>query len=276
MQLHQIKKLFKEHKIAAYDIELILCQRLGLTRTQYHLNDEVSYHLSLAEIKALIEQKKYACPTEYITGLAQFWDYTFRVTPATLIPRPETEIIVEKTLEYSRRKNFATILDLGTGSGILAICLQKLFPAAQITAVDISPASLAVAADNAVRVLGAEHNIKFIESNWYAKLPYEVKYDLIVSNPPYISSREYNSLEPNVREYEPALALTDFGDGLSCYRQIIGGLRGYLAPQGWLMLEHGFEQKEEIVKLLVVNECKIVENVKDLSKHDRVIIAQHK
>lgn len=183
-------------------------------------------------------------PVAYITGTREFYGREFRVDPAVLIPRPETEHLIEQALARLPSQNGPEhrarprVLDLGTGSGAIAITLALERPACQVTACDVSRAALNVAANNAAR-LGA--HIEFIESDWYAALAGRT-FDLIVSNPPYVAAHDAHLSQGDLR-FEPPGALTDqSADGLASIRIIVEGARTHLVPGGWLLFEHGYDQ----------------------------------
>jgi release factor glutamine methyltransferase len=168
----------------------------------------------------------------YLRGIRDFYGASFHVNRDVLIPRPETELLVDLALAAAP---CGRLLDLGTGSGILAITLRRLFPAQAVVAVDVSAAALGVARGNAARLLGADHGIEFLEGDLFE--PVAGTFSLIVSNPPYISQAEYACLEPNVRDYEPALALLAGEDGLAVVRRILADAREHLEPRGTLLVE---------------------------------------
>jgi len=199
----------------------------------------------------------------------------FEVNKDVLIPRPETEILVEAALRYagSLSPDKKNILDLGTGSGCIAVSLAKHLPDFRITAVDISLKALMVARKNAVRNAVSDR-ITFIESDLYDRLSTsDVKYSLCVSNPPYIASREIDSLQPEIR-YEPRIALDGGIEGLEFYPRIIKGALSYLDDGGILLLEAAFNQREEIESILESLSFCILERIKDYNNLDRVIVAR--
>jgi release factor glutamine methyltransferase len=191
-----------------------------------------------AAFDALLQRRLGGEPIAYILGEREFYSLAFKVTPAVLIPRPETELLVELALERLPADRSVRVLDLGTGSGAVAVTLALHRPQAEVVAVDRSAAALEVALENAQR-LGAG-NLRLILSNWYSALGGE-KFDLIVSNPPYIAAADPHLTQGDVR-FEPPAALASGADGLDDIRAIIRGAIVHLKPGGWLLFEHGYDQ----------------------------------
>lgn len=234
-----------------------------------------------AQFAALVQRRAAGEPCAYLLESAEFFGLSLKVSPATLIPRPETEELVSLVLEkvaallaassaaaLNTPKPSLRILDLGTGSGAIPIALAKQAERIglnlQLTAVDFSPAALAIAADNA-----AQHGVtmRWLESDWYQAVAGE-RFDVIVSNPPYIAADDPH-LALNGLPFEPATALTDGGDGMACLRQIIANAAMHLQPHGWLLLEHGHEQGTLCRNLLSVAGFKGVFSRHDLSHNER-------
>jgi len=193
---------------------------------------------------ALVTRRESGEPLAYLLGSAWFAGLEFDVSPAVLIPRPDTEVLVNLAVERAARLPAARIVDLGTGSGIIPIVLSKRCTAAALTAVDVSAAALDVARANAARHGAA---IRFLEGDWYAPLIGE-RFDLIVSNPPYIADGDPH-LAGDGLPFEPQDALTDRvpgGDGMACLAAIIDGAAAHLAPGGWLLMEHGYDQAVKV------------------------------
>jgi release factor glutamine methyltransferase len=249
------------------DAELLLCATLDLDRVGLYLNYDRP--LSPAELGVFREQvgrRARREPLQHILGRAEFWSLPFRVTPAVLIPRGDTEVLVEEALK--RLAGPCSILDVGTGSGAIAIALAHELPAAVVTAVDISAEALAVAAENA-RANGVEGRVVFHQVDLGA-LP-GGPYDLIVANPPYIPEGEIPELMPEVRVFEPHLALNGGGDGLECYRRLLPAAATCLKPGGWLLLEVGCGQAPQVLDLLRQSGFDQRFTARDLAKIERVV-----
>ncbi len=202
-----------------------------------------------AEFEALVARRESGEPLAYLVGSAWFGDLEFRVTPAVLIPRPDTEVLVELAVEWAKAFAAPRIVDLGTGSGIVAISLARRCPDAQVTATDVSAAVLDVARANAIRHGAAVH---FVEGDWFAPLGDE-RFDVVVSNPPYVVEGDPH-LQLNGLPFEPRGALTDGiagGDGLACIRRIVAAAPAHLRAGGWLLMEHGYDQAVEVRGLLL-------------------------
>ncbi|WP_373298404.1 peptide chain release factor N(5)-glutamine methyltransferase [Paludibacterium paludis] len=207
-------------------------------------------------------------PMAYLIGVREFFGRDFRVTPDVLIPRPDTEILVEAALE--RAKAGGRVVDLGTGSGAIAVTLALEGDNLDVWAVDVSAAALSVARGNAATL---EARVHFVEGSWYDGLPADACFDIIVSNPPYIAHDDHHLQEGDVAR-EPRLALTDGADGLRCLAEIAQGARARLAPDGWLLVEHGFDQGEGCRALFVAAGLRDVVTLKDLAGHDRVTLGR--
>ena len=196
----------------------------------------------------LVVRRLHGEPIAYITRECDFYDLTFKVTPDVLIPRPETELLVELALMRISVNSNYRILDLGTGSGAIALTLAKHCPQASIVAVDLSKAAVSVARRNADTL--KINNVCFAISNWFSELSDE-KFDLIVSNPPYVAENDPHLKQGDLR-FEPKLALAANVDGLACIRHIIAVASGHLVTDGWLLLEHGYDQAVACRQLLEV------------------------
>lgn len=206
-------------------------------------------------------------PVSHIIGKRGFWNHEFMVSSDVLDPRPDTETLVGAALEQP----FETVLDMGTGSGAIIISLLAERPQAMGVATDVSAAALDIARRNAGRI-GVADRVQFKESDWFSAL--SGRFDLIVSNPPYISESEMQDLAPEVRDWEPKLALTPGGDGLGAYRQIAAQLHEFLAPNGRALFEIGYRQAEDVCAIFRAAGFKKAEVIKDLSGHDRVVEIQ--
>ncbi len=260
---------------ARRDAELLLLHILGCTRAHLLTHPE---QLLTAEQQssydAAITRRTTAEPVQYITGTQEFYGLTFRVTPAVLIPRPETEHLVEAALELVSRDEPLRIADVGTGSGILAITLAHQLAHATVTATDLSPAALAVARENA-EALGVADRIRFLETDLLGAVNRAVdgeSFDLIVSNPPYVPDSDV--LEAQVVEFEPHLALFAGRDGLTIYRRLIPQAARLLTSGGHLLLEIGYDQRESVAGLLRAAGLVEIRFVPDLQGIQRVAVGR--
>ena len=246
------------------DISKLLC--LALNKTQEQLYANLDYQLVDTELSVLlsyIDQRKKGKPFAYIKGSKGFYDLDFIVSPATLIPRPETELLIDITLNLLDKNKNLKVLDLGTGSGVIAITISEKRPKWKLSATDLSLDALNIARLNSTK------KIDFYCGSWFDPVPPET-FDLIVSNPPYI-----NEHDPHLQDlrYEPIEALVSGDDGLNDIREIITKSTLFLNSGGYLLLEHGYDQKDRIVKLLEESYTSI-KTFKDLNKVDRAILAK--
>jgi release factor glutamine methyltransferase len=257
---------------APRDAELLLLDSLRLTRAQYLANP--TRELTSAELSLYLEaiaRRAHHEPIQYITGHQEFYGLRLSVTPAVLIPRPETEHLVEAVLARLPHDAPTTIADIGVGSGAIAIALATHLPHASITALDISPEALAIARANS-RNNKVENRIRFLESDLLSALPSSERFDAIVSNPPYVPTIDLPSLHPEVRQYEPATALFAGPEGLEIYRSLIPQAQAALTPGGLLAMEIGHGQHEAIAALLTGwNKVTFID---DLQHIPRVALAQ--
>jgi len=221
----------------------------------------------------LLERRYLGEPIQYITGEAEFYGLPMRVTPDVLIPRPETEHLVEKALALAAAFERARIVDVGTGSGAIAVALAHNLPEARITAIDISAAALEIARQNAERN-GVSGRIRFLQSDLLAAVAAD-RFEIIVSNPPYVSTVDRDSLSVEVREHEPAQALFAGDDGLAVYRRLISDAFAVLEVGGFLVMEIGYGQSEAIAGLLEQTGFTRIEFVPDLQGIPRVAVAVH-
>jgi release factor glutamine methyltransferase len=213
----------------------------------------------------LLQQREQHRPVSQLVGKRAFWEHEFVVTPNVLDPRPETELLVELALEHTQARR---VLDLGTGSGCILCSVLRGLTEATGVGVDISQAALTVARTNA-EALGVADRADFRRASWFDGV--EGSFDLILSNPPYVTGDEYETLEPAVRNWEPRAALTDDGDGLAAYRVIAKHLEVYLAPGGVALLEHGWQQAARVAGLFREQGFRDVRSYSDLSGKDRVV-----
>jgi release factor glutamine methyltransferase len=264
--------------------ELLLLHVLGRDRAWLYAHpEEVIPNLDAHRFVSLILRRAEGEPTQYLTGNQEFWGLEFEVTPDVLIPRPETEHVIEVALDRlavreirAGRKQTLTgdglnIIDVGTGSGCIAIALAKELPGARIVATDISEAALAVARRNAARHAFA-NNIIFLQHNLLGGM--DAKYDLVVSNPPYVGRKEKESLMREVRDHEPKLALYGGEEGYELYAELIAQAAPVLMPGGLLVLELGHNSLPAVQPLLDLPNWTNVAVTKDLAGIDRVIAAE--
>ncbi|MDB6453134.1 peptide chain release factor N(5)-glutamine methyltransferase [Falsirhodobacter sp. 20TX0035] len=247
---------------AARDARWLLAHMMGFApdRLVLHLQDEVGARAA-ARFETALTAREARQPVAQIVGERLFWGRRFRVTREVLDPRPETESLIALALT----ERFGSVLDMGTGSGAIALTLMAETGAAT-TATDLSPGALAVAGENAAR-LGLHPT--FLLSDWFQRV--EGRFDLIVSNPPYIAEAEMTALAPEVRDWEPRMALTPGGDGLDAYRAIAAGAGAHLAPGGRLLVEIGAEQGAPVAALFRATGLDDVRIHPDMDGRDRVV-----
>ncbi|WP_188239694.1 peptide chain release factor N(5)-glutamine methyltransferase [Stenotrophomonas maltophilia] len=258
---------------ARHEAELLLLHVLERPRSWLfaHATDPLAAN-DQAAFEALLARRVAGEPVAYLTGRRGFWTLDLEVDPATLIPRPETELLVELALERLPPDQALQLADLGTGSGAIALALASERPRAQVLATDASPGALAVAARNAAR--HELDNVRFAEGghDWYAPLQ-GVRFDLIASNPPYIASNDPH-LEQGDLRFEPSTALASGMDGLDDIRRIVDGGQAHLRPGGWLLIEHGWDQGAAIRALFEATGFAEVQTVQDLEQRDRITLGR--
>jgi [protein release factor]-glutamine N5-methyltransferase (EC 2.1.1.-) len=246
------------------EAELLLGHALGVNRAWFFAHaDDTLPAAEEAEFAELVQRRQKGEPVAYITGRRDFWSLPLEVTPATLIPRPETELLVE--LALSRLREGGRLLDLGTGSGAIALAIAKERPDATVHAVDASEAALAVAQRNA-RTLGLR--VAFHHGDWFSPVESE-RYDVVVSNPPYIEESDEH-LEKGDLRFEPRSALSSGADGLDDIRRIIAGAPAHLMDEGWLLFEHGYNQGAVARALFGASLWSEGLTARDLEDRDRV------
>jgi release factor glutamine methyltransferase len=246
----------------ALETRMLLSHVGGLSRVQ--LITQSDRHLSneqTDELNRLVQKRLDGEPLAYLLGEREFFGLNFKVSPAVLIPRPDTELLVELALQHTPHN--ASLLDMGTGSGAIAVSIAVQRDDLQVCACDISTAALEIAQINADNLLVNRHPITFFESDWYQQIPQQF-FHTIVSNPPYIVKDDEHLNQGDLR-FEPINALTDHADGLSAYRQIIAGARSYLARGGWLLMEHGYHQSQDVQTLLRAHGFSEVQSWQDLA-----------
>lgn len=262
--------LAHEFDTARLDAEVLISHALAISRTQlYTRSNRVLSEREEQVIDDLIARRTLGEPVAYIVGKQEFWSLDFVVTPATLIPRPETELIVEIALTLISENQACRVLDLGTGSGAIAIAIATERKLCEVVAIDKSEKALAVAVVNAEKLNSP--NVAFIKSDWFEKLG-DDKFDLIISNPPYIESHDQHLNRGDVR-FEPSAALISGKDGLNDFRQIISQAKNYLKPSGFLLLEHGWGQAAKVERLFKQYCYDDITMHADLSGNERVTVA---
>jgi release factor glutamine methyltransferase len=256
---YTIKNILISTSIDKIDARSLLChlinKHLNWPKSAMISRDTDELPTPLLEEWALLEkQRAEGHPVAYLIGKKEFFNIELKVAPGVLIPRPETELLVELTINYvqSSGKKTPKILDLGTGSGAIGLALAKNIPNAQVTCVDVSAEAITIAQENA-RLLNLS-SVKFIQSNWFDDLATslaaeECLFDVIVSNPPYIRQDDIHLSQGDLR-FEPSSALTDDHDGLMAYRTIFKEASAFLAEDGFILVEHGFDQSKEVCELL--------------------------
>ena len=254
---------------AARDARLLAAHVCDIdpSRVTLHEMDKVS-EAAIARFDDAITQRQNHRPVSRIIGVRQFWGRNFQITDDVLDPRGDTETLIAEALKTPAKR----ILDLGTGSGILGITLAMEQVDAVVVVTDISQAALAVAKANAKRY-HVEDRIEFLQSDWFDSL--QGKFDLIISNPPYIGENELEGLEPDVIDYDPIIALTPGGDGLAPYRIIAGQAKDYLNKNGQVIVEIGYLQGNEVKNLFLRAGFANVQILQDLDGKERAIVAKH-
>ena len=239
-----ITQVLRQSPLPQLEARILIGHALGLSKVQLILQAERAFTTDEADkINSYFTRRLAGEPIAYLTGEREFYGLSLHVTPAVLIPRPETELLVDLSIERLPKK--ARVLDLGTGSGAIAIAIAHARPDAQVTAIDASADALAIARQNASR---HQVNVRLLQSDWYAALNGE-RFDLIVANPPYIADGDAHLAQGDLR-FEPPTALTDFADGLQALRIIFTNAAAHLESGGWLLMEHGYDQSEQVRAML--------------------------
>jgi release factor glutamine methyltransferase len=255
---------------ARLDVQLLLAHALGVTRERLLSHPELVVEApSAARYAELITRRAGGEPLAYLTGTRDFWSLRLMVNPAVLVPRPETELLVERALQLHTARE-GRIADLGTGSGAVALALASERPHWWLTATDVSAQALVVARANAAR-LGM--SVEFLQGSWFEPLAGR-RFDLVVSNPPYVAADD-PAMTSGALAHEPRLALTPGADALACLRAIVQAAPQHLAEGGWLLLEHGAQQGEPLRAELVLAGFGYVRSHRDLAGHERVTEAQY-
>ncbi len=252
--------------------ELLIGHMLGLPRMQLYLQFERPMTgPELEKLRPLVKRRGQHEPLQYILGEAEFFHLRLKVDRRALIPRPETEFLCELVTQRLPSAP-AAILDLGTGSGAIALALAAFYPAAAVTALDASDGALALARENAL-ALGLAERVRLVRSDWFAALEPDAAFDLIVANPPYLSRDEVTTAMAEVREFEPQAALTPGRDGGEALARIVAGARRFLRGDGLLALETGIDQHPELQAAAAQAGFARTESLRDLSGRDRYLLA---
>ena len=251
---------------AVRDAEILLAHCLGKSRTWlYTWPDATVSEVCAQQFRGLVKRRTMGEPVAYLTGHREFWSLDLAVTTSTLIPRPETETLVEWALQLSPPER-AYVADLGTGTGAIALALATERPTWRVTAVDRSDAALAVALENVQRC--GLNNVNLAQSDWFTALAGQA-FDLVVSNPPYVEEDDEHLAQGDVR-FEPRVALVAGKAGLGDITRIVDQAPDFLRPGGWLLLEHGYRQGHEVCALLQQRGFEAVATRPDLAGQDRV------
>lgn len=265
--------LLRATRLPALEARILLAHALGWRRTELITRgDEPLDDEALARYRALEARRMHGEPVAQLTGSREFFGLQFEITPEVLIPRPETELLVETAIAAIDGMTAPRVLDLGTGSGAIAVAIATMRPDACVWAVDRSARALAVAARNAAKLLDARRPggaPRLLESDWYAALDPTLVFDVIVSNPPYIAAGDPHLVAGDLR-FEPRGALTDEADGLTAIRIIVDGARRFVAPGGEVWVEHGYDQAEAVRMLFSKHGFANVRSLADLAGIERV------
>jgi len=254
------------------EAEILLAHALDVDRLHLYLTpDKPLTSDERDRYRTVVKARQGGKPLQHITGEVSFYGLRFRASEDALIPRPETEELLDHALRLAPRERDIRCLDLGTGSGVIAICLARYLPRSKVTAIDISSAALDLARAN-VALNGVCERVEFVESDWFASA--SGRYDLIVSNPPYVAREELDSLPAEVRDHEPQAALDGGPGGLGAIERILSAAPEYIAPSGRLLLEIGASQGADVLRR--VSEVGLIEGaiLADLSGKDRFAVAR--
>jgi release factor glutamine methyltransferase len=262
----------KECEFPRLDAEVLLAHSLSCKRIElYTRYTEAASPEVRQRFRELINQRTQGCPVAYLVGRKEFYSLPLEVSPAVLIPRPESEFVVMECLRLAKDLVEPAILDVGTGSGNLPVAIARHHKTARLTALDISPEALAVARRNAAKHDVAER-ITFLEGDLFAPVSSEARFDFIVSNPPYIPSGDIAGLAVGVKDYEPHRALDGGPDGFAVFDRLIAGAKQFLKPGGHLIIEIGAPQEKTArAKLIATGGYELAETILDHSGHPRVV-----
>lgn len=265
---HTVAALLADSGLPLLEARALLAHRLRVPRERLVAHPELTVSEADAEAFSDLARRRLAGePLAYLLGDKEFYGRSFLVSPAVLVPRPETELLVDLALERMRAIDTPRVLDLGTGSGCIALTLALECPAARVTGTDASPSALEVARTNATR-LGAA--VEFHLGDWYDAVPPAQVFDVIVANPPYVAPGDPHL---DALRFEPMQALTDGRNGLACLRAVIAGARARLAPGGWLLVEHGYDQAGDVGALFASSGL-AAQTLADGAGHPRVTLGR--
>jgi release factor glutamine methyltransferase len=253
--------------------EILLADTLGLERIDLYLQfDRPLDKPELASFKAKLLRRAQHEPVAYITGKKAFWKSTFNVSPHVLIPRPETELLLENAISLIQSKQGSMrIIELGVGTGAIIVSLANEFPDHAYFGTDYSVQAIQIAMQNARQNIDHNNRIQFVVSEWFEALSTRYPFDLIISNPPYIAKEVFSNLQPEITRFEPQLALDGGQDGFIHIQTIIQQAANYLSTDGVLLLEIGFDQRKAVEKCVASsNDFKTVNIIKDYAGHDRI------
>jgi release factor glutamine methyltransferase len=260
---------------AHLEAEILLRYFLDLDRVALHLDERNLGAEDLAGFEHLVARRLSREPLSYIVGEKEFWSLSFKVSPAVLIPRPETELLIEEVLKrIAEPRSFAgTILDLGSGSGVIPVVLARELPLARLVGVDISAAALTLAAENSRRH-GVAARVAWLLGDWFAPIRPGSRFDFILANPPYVAESSRAELEPEL-DFEPAQALYAGADGMTAIRGLVPASPAFLVKGGFLLLEIGSDQEAAVTEVISsVPELELLEILKDYAGLPRLVVAQ--
>lgn len=261
------------------DAEVLLAEAMQCPRIALYTSfDQVPSERVRATFREWVRRRAQGAPVAYLTGHREFFSMSFRVTPDVLIPRPETELLVMRLIELGRQRapGPLTICDVGTGSGIIAVAAARHLPFSQVTALDISAAALGVARSNA-EAHGVQERIAFVQSDLFAAIPPQQRFDFVVSNPPYVAEAELEVLAPEVRQFEPRVALVAGQRGTEVIERLLAQAADRLQPGGHLLLEISPMIHQAVQELLVADDrYQPGSTIKDTARLPRVVQAQRK
>jgi len=254
------------------EAEILLAHALEVDRLHLYLApDKPLTQDERTRYRGVVKKRRSGTPLQHLIGEVGFYGLRFRIAREALIPRSETEELLDHVLKRAPRDRALRCLDLGTGTGVIAVCLARYLPAATVEAVDVSPAALEAARENA-RLNEVEDRIRFVQSDWFANV--EGRYDFIASNPPYVPSGEIDHLPVEIRDHEPRTALDGGTDGLDALRAIASDLRAHLNPEGIVVMEIGFDQGGKAVDILKEAGLTDVTLERDLADKERFVVGR--